>query len=366
MPAATGLRIDKRQAKAILLEEGSKALGGYIDPAWVKPLEALSEAAVGKAATHIAFVGTAILAKCVDPRVDVFAIKSRSGPTGYSARTLAKDVLAANAPELDINLGVTGPEPLNNQPYFRSERLTRDAPVRNPALLNEVCDFLDRLEAANEEQTRRALRAFIDVRRRFGPRYSRAVSERVELSVHDLIEKVETLVAGASEGGRRAQAVVAGLMDIFAGEDRVDARRVNNPSRSIPADVNVRTATGKGWERAFEVRDKAVSREDLLLFARKCLDFKVPEAVMVAIAPNPDLSLLDEAQRWAGERGVTLTLFSDWPSLIRQALNWAATPSLEGAALAPARIEQRLIEIEASEEAVELWQSLIGDDSGGE
>jgi hypothetical protein len=354
------LRIDKRLARAILFEEGAKAAAGYVDPSWVKPIEALSEAAVGKAATHIAFVGTAILAKAVEPRVDVFALKSRSGPAGYSARSLAKDVLAANAPELDINLGVTGREPLNNQPYFHNDRLTRDAKVRDPQLLSMVCDIIDRLEGASEEQTRQALRAFIDVRRRYGARYSRAVSDRVDLSVHDLIDKIETLVGGASEGGKRAQAVVAGLMDVFAGGDRVDARRVNDPSRSIPADVNVRDASGDGWERAFEVRDKPVAREDLFHFVRKCLDFKVPEAVMAAIAPNPDLSLLDEAQRWAAERGVTLTLFSDWPTLVRQALHWAATPSLEGATLAPARIEQRLIEVEASEEAVELWQSLIG------
>jgi hypothetical protein len=356
----TGLRIDKRLARAILFEEGAKAAAGYVDPSWVKPIEAFSEAAVGKAATHIAFLGTAILAKCVEPRIDVFAIKSRSGPTGYSARTIAKDVLAANAPELDINLGVTGREPLNNVTYFRLDRLTRDAPVRDPQLLGMLCDLIDRLEASSEEQTRQALRAFIDVRRRYGARYSRAVADQVHLSVHDLIEKIETLVSGASEGGKRAQAVVAGLMDVFAGEDRVDARRVNDPSRSIPADVNVRKASGSGWERAFEVRDKAVAREDLFHFVRKCLDFEVPEAVMVAIAPNPDLSLLDEARRWAAQRGVTLTLFSDCPTLVEQALHWAATPSLEGATRAPARIEQRLIEVEASEEAVELWQSLIG------
>jgi hypothetical protein len=221
-----------------------------------------------------------------------------------------------------------------------------------------VCDFLDRVEAANEEQTRRALRAFIDVRRRYGARYSRAVSDRVDVSIPDLVAKIETLVGGASEGGRRAQAVVAGLMDVFAGEDRVDARRVNDPSRSIPADVNVRAAGG--WERVFEVRDKAVAREDLFHFVRKCLDFEVPEAVMIAIAPNPDMSLLEEARLWAAERGVALTLFSDWSTLVEQSLHWASTPALEGAAVVPARIEQRLIEVEASAEAVELWQSLVG------
>lgn len=358
----TSLRIDKRLARAILFEEAAKAASGYVDPSWVKPIEALSEAAVGKAATHIAFVGTAILAKCVEPRVDVFAVKSRSGPTGYSARTLAKDVLAANAPELDINLGVTGREPLNNQPYFRSERLTRDAPVRNPRLLNMVCDILDRLEGASEEQTRQALRAFIEVRRRHGARYSRAVSDRVDVSIPDLIADIEKLIAGNSEGGRRAQAVVAGLMDVFAGPGRVVSGRVNDPSRSMPADVNVKTESGDGWERIFEVRDKAVSREDLYHLVRKCQDFEAAEAVMVAIAPNPDMSLLDEARRWAAERGVALTLFNDWPSLVEQALHWSATPALKGAALVPGRIEQRLIEVEASEEAVATWQALIGGD----
>ena len=128
-------------------------------------------------------------------------------------------------PELDINLGVTGREPLNNQPYFRIEdEHTRDAPVRNPALLNKLCDILDRLQGADEEQARQALRAFIDVRRRHGVRYSRGVADRIEVSIPDLVEKIEKLVAGASEGGKRAQAVVAGLMDVFAGEARVDAR----------------------------------------------------------------------------------------------------------------------------------------------
>ena len=134
---------------------------------------------------------------------------------------------------------------------------------------------------------------------------------------------------------------------------------MNDPSRSIPADVNVRVASGDGWERAFEVRDKAVSREDLYLFAKKCLDFGVPEAVVVAIAPIPGafLKLLDQTRRWAAERGVALTLFSDWQSLVEQALHWSATPALEAAAAVPGRIEQRLIEVEASEEAVQTWQS---------
>ncbi|HEX8241719.1 MAG TPA: restriction endonuclease, SacI family [Allosphingosinicella sp.] len=354
--------MDHRLAKAILFEEAAKAAGGYVDQSWVKPIEILSEAAAGSR-THIAFLGTAILAKCVEPTIDVFSVKKRGGAKAYSARGLCHNVLVPNAPELDINLGVTGREPLNNHPYAGMDRVSRAANVRSTvqAVLEMLCDLLDRLQASSEEQARQALRAFIEVRRRLGARYSRTIAGRVEISLQALLESIGTLVS-TSEGGRRAQAVVAALMDIFAGVERVDARRINDPSRTVPADVNVRRSDGDGWERVFEVRDKPVSREDLYLLANKCRLSRVDEAVMVAIAPSPSMSLLDEARAWAIERGVTLTVVSDWSTLVTQALHWGPLPTLQGAAELPGRIEQRLIELEVAEEALSLWASLIGRD----
>jgi hypothetical protein len=70
--------------------------------------------------------------------------------------------------------------------------------------------------------------------------------------------------------------------------------------------------------------------------------------------------LLPEAQAWGAERGVALTLFSDWSELVLQTLHWSATPSLEGATMLPGLIEQRLIEVEASEEALASWAALTG------
>lgn len=362
------MKIDKRLARAVLYEEAAKAAAGHIDPTWARPIEQLSQAAArDKSQTHIAFLGTAILAKCVAHDVDVFAVKASAGPRAYSARGLGHDVLVRNAPELDINLGVTGREPLNNQPYFHiADRLSRDTRVRTTArrVLHLLCDILDRLQTASEDEARQAMRAFIDVRRRLGTRYSRSLEERLTVSVNQVIEAIETLIADGSEGGRRAQAVVAALMDVFAEEGRVDARRVNDPSRTIPADVNVRAASGDGWERAFEVRDKPVTREDLYLLVSKCAEAGVGEAVMVAIAPAPEIKLLAEARAWAAERGVSLVLLSDWPALVRQALHWGPMPTLLAASLLPGRVEQRLIEVEASAEALALWSELFSAEQG--
>ena len=318
---ATGV-IDQERARFILFEEAAKAMAGYVDASWAKPIERISiDAAAVGSITHIAFIGTAMLARCLWPAVDVFAVKGRAGPSAYSARGLCHGVLVPNAPELDISLGVTGREPLNNLTYMRLDRLTRDAPVRNTTrpVLELVCDLLDRLQQSTDEQARQALRAFIDVRRRYGTRYKRVLGERLPISIPGLIHAIEQLVAARSDGGRRAQAVVAGLLDVVTEPARVDARRVNDPSRSTPADVNVRRASGDGWERAYEVRDKPVTREDLYLLVGKCAASGVADAVMVAIAPSPALSLLAEAQAWAAERGVALTVFSDWK-------RWPARP----------------------------------------
>ncbi|CAN7660625.1 restriction endonuclease, SacI family [Phenylobacterium sp. LjRoot225] len=350
--------VDRRLARAMLYEEAAKAAAGYVEQTWVAPIEAISEAAEHANRTHIAFLGTAILAKCVNTAIDVFAVKEEASSTAYSARGLCHQVLVPNAPELDINLGVTGREPLNNQPYFRILRMSRDIPARTTAkpVVTLLCDFLDRLQNASEAEARQALRAFIIVRRRFGPRYSTKLDGFTRLLAPDqLANRISAFVQANSEGGRRAQAAAAGLMDIVTDSQRVDVRRVNDPSRSVPGDVNVRAVGGGGWARIFEVRDKPITREDLYVLIRKCQETSVTEAVMVATAPAQPPVPVEEAQRWAAERGVNLTAFFDWRSLVRQALLWAEPSSFAAAGLAPARIERRLIELEVAEASVAQW-----------
>ena len=95
--------------------------------------------------TFIAMLGTALLAKATDDRVDPFALKTRAFPTAYSARSLCKDVLVPCAVEAGIHLGTTGREPLNNQPFFRHERVGPDMAVRpsaRPHLLY-LCEALE-------------------------------------------------------------------------------------------------------------------------------------------------------------------------------------------------------------------------------
>src|SRR5690606_27642933 len=106
---------------------------------WIQRLMHLSDICeVHNVRTHIAFVGTAILAKATNRNVDPFSIKATSSrPGAYSARGLGHGALVPKAAELGIDLGTRGREPLNNQPYFRSVAVSSDMPIREqtrPAL----------------------------------------------------------------------------------------------------------------------------------------------------------------------------------------------------------------------------------------
>lgn len=357
------VRIDKAKAKQVLWEEAAKVPAGYIDRTWEGDVEKLSKACEGASMTHVAALGTAILARCVSPHVDVFALKASVGDRGYSARSLCKDVLAPNARELDINLGVSGPEPLNNQPYFGKASISRDMNVKGNAqialnVLNDILEKLDKLP--DEASARAALRAFIAVRRRYGTRYSAKVDATLDVTVDDLVARIATFVSEDSDGGKRAQAVVAGLMDVLAGPDRVKTQKVNNPSRKVPGDVAVESAgDDEEWERILEVRDKPVTREDLITLASRTADAGVGEAIMVAVAAGQPEIPIDEPRKWAAQRNVSLSFYRDWSTLVRQVLLWAPAATLAAAKQVPAFVLDRLMALEVPEATANRWSALF-------
>jgi hypothetical protein len=91
-------------AERILREEAAYSGENPGDPTWVRYIENLSELCErGRVRTHIAFVGTAILAKCIDARADLKWIKpshAKDAPFAFSARTLAESVLVPVAADL--------------------------------------------------------------------------------------------------------------------------------------------------------------------------------------------------------------------------------------------------------------------------
>src|SRR4051794_7567181 len=94
------MNLSRALAEQVLLEEAAAADTKSIDPKWKARFIEFSQMCVDEAKTHIAFLGTALLAKSTDVRADVFSVKARRGkdtpPGAYSARGIV-EVLARNA-----------------------------------------------------------------------------------------------------------------------------------------------------------------------------------------------------------------------------------------------------------------------------
>lgn len=361
-----GLGIGTAVASAVLARAIAKPVGDTADPAWVAKVEHLSALCdAGPSKTHIAFLGTAMLARATDRRADVFAIKPEhapGNPNAFSARSLCHSTLVPLAAEHGISIGVTGREPLNNQPYFRMTRLDDGTPVHAgaKAAFEYMVGLVRELQAMPDEASAfAALHAFVVVRRRQRMSYA---PERtaVQIGPQELVEVIRTLVIEDSEDGRRAQAAVAGLMDVVAGTSRVESGRINDPSRKYPGDVCIRSATNATiWEKAIEVRDKTISATDVRIFGMKCLAMGVREAAVVVVAEGQ--RPLDDAELgvWAHNLGLGLTVFVGWEAFVHQALFWAPEPKPAAAALAVTMIHRRLVAVEASPKAIDLWLRLV-------
>ena len=361
-----GITVNREQAKEIVRAAAMSAESDQVDWGWFKRIEKLSElCAVGGSKTHIAFLGTAFIAKAVRIDVDLFAIKPRhdpNNPRAFSARTLCHSVLVPLSADLAIDIGVTGREPLNNQPYFRMTRLNDGTPVhqRARAAFDYMVELVTQLDKVSDmDEARGALAAFIAERRRHQITYGVGV-DAPSVTVNGLKEAIVTFVREDSEGGRRAQAVVAGLLDVFAGPERVVSGRINDPSRKYPGDVCVKSSENlNAWDKAFEVKDKPVHLSDVQIFGKKCLALGVREAAVVAVAATQMPLDNRRIAEWSRRLGLGVMLIMDWQTMVDQVLFWADDASPDGASRAAVFIRERLIAVEVRMGTIRLWDELI-------
>lgn len=356
------MKVDKRRAAKILEEEAGKVLRNVPgDPAWAERVRHLSDACDGASKTQIAALGTAILSKATNPRIDPFSLKASDGRRGYSARAVAKDVLAALSVRLEIDLGVSGREPLNNQPFFGEARITADLPWKvnaRPAakILLDSLRELDKVKT--EKDARAALRAFLVARKKKA--YVVALGDQAgdDISYGDLIEKIARFVRDNGERGKRAQAVVAGLLDVQSGPARVMVAQIHDPDRRFPCDVGVRFADQpKALERTFEVRDKPVPESDIFHIVNKCISAGVTKVGVVAVSGAQALFDLKVVQEWAWKQGVVLGIFVGWREFVHYALFSSPLPGDATVGAAFRAIFERLKQLEVSRAGIDAWKA---------
>lgn len=305
-----------------------------------------------------------MLAKAANTRVDVFSLKaSDDSPGAFDARGVAEKALVPASRQYKFDLGARKAQPLNNQPFFRSLRINRQMVVREWArpVLNDLISLLQEIAQADSPSAVRALAAFIRVRREYIPSYSTVQGSLAVATVERLAGLVTQFVRERSDTGRRAQAVVGGVLDAAYGPERVRVGGIHEPDRQVPGDVALKardlTLGGSTYDRVFEVRDKPVPMHAVQMIVEKIAEAKIPKASLVAVASDQVALNVAVLLGPASDCGVWLSAYTEWSTLLQSILLNAEGSEVSVVERAVARIRARLIELEAPSDTVAAWDS---------
>lgn len=351
------LAVDHQRAGELLLTAHRLAMSDEALPEhWIRSVEEVGSTPGWR--TPVAVVGTVLLAKSVDARVNAFSLKATAEiESPYSPRGLCHEVLVPFAWEHGYDLGATGREPLNNQPWFRYDYVSDEMRVRDRPALHRLIGVLHDANGLNEDEALAALAAFLRVRRR----RLRSVDEASTAGAADLgsmISTAEPYVLATTDGGRRGQAFAAAALDLVF--DEVQMLRVNDPSRHWPGDVYVADPEDPDAPPVLgvEVKQKPIPAGEVLHFASELRRFGVERGLMAAIGPRQDP--LDEdalSRRAAAEFGVALQVVTSPHDLLTRAVGWASEPTALVLARFPSLMLARLLEIEVPDESLAEWRA---------
>jgi hypothetical protein len=353
-----GLKIDKGAAVARFSEALELARSNSTLPAnWLEHTTRLHSAS--KSFTPM--LGTALLAKSVNHQVDAFALQASASHKGYSARSLAKDVLVVQSVLAGIDLRTEGAEPLNNSPFFREKKVGMHLGVspRDRPDLSALCDALADADFLGEGDALDALAAFLRVRIALGEAPAHVpVGDKV-MSLLDLGAHAEAFIDKNREGGRRGQAFVAACLDLV--HESVLAGRINDPSVRVPGDVLVLDGTKQTTILSVEAKQKPVSAGEVLQFANRLAGVSVSRGIYCAFDPHqPSLDTQMLETRAFQNNGVLLKIFMAPAELLEAAALWSTRPLDECLKVFPGTMAKRLEEFGCSEEGGTDWAVPFG------
>lgn len=347
--------IDYEAANRVLLEALALARSDTRLPVeWKSHARAVFEL---DAKTWTPAFATLLLAKATDDEIDTLSLKAEEeNPQAYSARGLCHKILVPAAVEHGFSIRNTGREPLNNQPFFRYDRIDKIERVRRPADREYFLDVAEQANRLAKPEALKALAAFL--------REALAATA----AVRSVVVRTDGLTAAgariavedflrfdAPDRPHRLQAFAAACLSLLY--DEVKTRRINDPSRDLPGDVHA--VLGKSVAVAMEVRGKAVTAADLSSFAKACESAGVGRAVMFVDAPQQialDVHVLIDTHFI---RGIQVAAFTSAARLLADALLWARLP-LENAIEAFSKnYLTRLREIEVTVPTLQEWSRTV-------
>jgi hypothetical protein len=305
---------------------------------------------------YVAALGTALLAKTADNRIDALAVKSSAGPNAYSMRGVVK-VLVERADLYGYHLGVTRGEPLNAQPFFRVKRIDEPAPIKKNArpFFRDLTRYLIEADGLDEDDALLALAAFLRVRIAYATVQRetrvRLVAGPSELS--QLVAILEHFLEDDPEEGRRGQALAAAVLDLL--HDDVELAAINDPT---PLDVRV--VRDDEILLGVEVKQKPIAEHDGLDLAEGVARAGSDKALLLALAANQPVLSAERIRRAAADsHGVLIVTYQGVMEFVSHAAAHSRLTASEFAARLPDAFLQRMQEQQVSVEGQQHWADLV-------
>ncbi len=332
--------------RALLLARSETAL----PPEWI---ERTDKVAASGNKTFTPVLGTALLAKATDRRIDAFSLREDASHKSYSARSLAKDVFVPCCKMADIDIRTTGAEPLNNQPFLRADRIGVEMNVRRGTEgdLAYLCKCLERADFLENETAVAALAAFLRARIKAAGDLEEVGIEGRPLAMIRLVDSVSAFVEAHSEGGKVGQAIVAAILDLVHKEVRT--RKINDPGCGWRGDVGA-FVEGR-ISLSVEVKQRPFTESEVLQFIDRLGADRVPRGVVAALAQGGVHLDADRVAEGATRYGVALDIVVGVRRLLLDVIRHIPSDPHEATALLPKLGLQRLKEIEASEAVQRAW-----------
>jgi SacI-like restriction endonuclease len=344
------------QAEALRVLEACQQVACSDEPVsalWEQRTRQLASMRSNKGA--IAVLGTALLAKATNPAIDALSLHERSGADGYQARTLAREVLAANADRLGYALGTDGPDPLAGSPWFGPLRIDRIDKWRRKARAH-ADNLINWLGTLKPEEAHDALAAFLRVRiaeaEQRKQQRALAFSGQATVSFDELVATLKPFIELQPEEGRRGAAAVAAAF--AAAGHEVVARIVNDPGQT---DVDI---LGKDGSVAIgiEVKQRPATEKDALDLAAGAQAIGATKALLCALDPTQrPLDARRLRTRADLDHAVVLDIVYTVEQLLLLALFSGPATRRELLSYFPAHMASCLRDLDVSPEAQERWKA---------
>jgi hypothetical protein len=352
-----GISLDDAALMLTLDESIARARSGAPVPElWTRRVQRLGDLGI---VTYIAALGSAMLAKATDPRVDVLTQDRNAGPHAYSLRKVAEFLARQNHDR--FHMGATGKNPVNNRPFLggpgRIDEFTKISPKAKPSfeLFRDCLVDLNRMSGEDSEAAFVAwLRVRMEVQRVKLATDRELLETTTGLDVGDLIDTAERFVREDPEGGKRGQSFVAAALDCAFSD--VVLQAINDPNSG---DVRVRDRNGRtAW--IVEVKQVAVDESTAFALASEAQTMGVTLALLVVLADRH--SPLDREQvrrRAIREHRVLLEVAESVRELVGMVAVFSMTTIEQIAASLPGRYALRMREHGVSEAAQRRWSELM-------